>query len=158
MPETLTGLWKQRLRWATGGAQAIIKYRGIWGKWTERRMWPVYVEYGLSLAWAYMMLVTFITFLIGLVIPLPPELAVRTLLPGWTGLLIAATALLQSSVAMLLDARYDHRLWRNYFYMIWYPFAYWLINMMTAVVAFPKALLRKKEQRGLWLSPDRGLR
>ena len=59
---------------------------------------------------------------------------------------------------MLLDARYDHRLWRNYFYMIWYPFAYWLINMMTAVVAFPKALLRKKEQRGLWLSPDRGLR
>jgi len=158
MPETLRGLWSQRLRWATGGAQAIIKYRGIWKHWIKRRMWPVYLEYGLSLVWSYMMVWTIIIFLLGLVIPLPPELTVRTLLPGWTGLLIAATAMLQTAIAMMLDSRYDHRLWRNYFYMIWYPFAYWLINMATAVVAFPKALLRKKSQRGLWLSPDRGLR
>ena len=58
MPETLHGLWKQRLRWATGGAQAILKYRSIWKQWTKRRMWPVYVEYGLSLAWSYLMVWT----------------------------------------------------------------------------------------------------
>lgn len=158
MPETLRGLWKQRLRWATGGAQAILKFRGIWKQWTKRRMWPVYIEYALSLAWSYLMVWTIAMFLLGLVIDLPNELKVRTLLPGWTGLLIAVTAMLQTCVAMLLDARYDHRLWQNYFYVIWYPFAYWMINMFTAVVAFPKALLRKKEQRGLWTSPDRGLR
>ena len=158
MPETLHGLWKQRLRWATGGAQAILKYRGIWRNWLKRRMWPVYLEYGLSLVWSYMMVWTIAMFLLGLVFPLPPELTVQTLLPGWTGMLIAATAMLQTGVAMALDSRYDHRLWRNYFYTIWYPFAYWLINMSTAVVAFPKALLRKKAQRGLWVSPDRGLR
>ncbi len=158
MPETLHGLWKQRLRWATGGAQAILKYRSIWKQWTKRRMWPVYVEYGLSLAWSYLMVWTVAIFLLGLVVDLPQELKVRTLLPGWTGLLIAVTAMLQTGVAMLLDARYDHRLWTNFFYVIWYPFAYWMINMFTAVVAFPKALFRKKEQRGLWTSPDRGLR
>ena len=158
MPETLSGLWSQRLRWATGGAQAIIKYHGIWRDWTKRRMWPVYLEYGLSLLWSYMMAITAILYLVGLFVPLPPELAVSTLLPGWTGLLIAITSMVQTAVAMMLDSRYDHRLWRNYFYMIWYPFAYWLINMATAVVAFPKALRRGKTQRGLWLSPDRGLR
>ena len=158
MPETLRGLWKQRLRWATGGAQAIIKYRWLWTQWTKRRMWPVYLEYGLSLIWSYMMVLTIIMFFLGLFMPLPAWLAVSSLLPGWTGLLIAATSMFQTGVAMLLDSRYDYRLWRNFFYMIWYPFAYWLINMATAVVAFPKALLRKKNQRGLWVSPDRGLR
>jgi len=158
MPETLSGLWSQRLRWAAGGAQAIIKYHGIWKEWTKRRMWPVFLEYGLSLLWSYMMVCTAIVYLVGLFVPLPPELAVKTLLPGWTGLLIAITSMVQTAVAIKLDSRYDHRLWRNYFYMIWYPFAYWLINMATAVVGFPKALLRGKTQRGLWLSPDRGLR
>lgn len=158
MPETVIGLWKQRLRWAMGGAQAIIKYRRIWMKWVERRMWPVFVEYGLSLVWAYMMIFTVLMFVAGLFVKLPPEFVVRTLMPGWTGLLIAATSMLQSAVAVALDARYDEKLIRNYFYMIWYPFAYWLIGMLTAVVAFPKALMRKKNQRGLWQSPDRGVR
>ncbi|AYH46080.1 poly-beta-1,6-N-acetyl-D-glucosamine synthase [Azoarcus sp. DN11] len=158
MPETLTGLWKQRLRWATGGAQAILKYRGIWTQWTKRRMWPVYLEYGLSLAWSYAMTGIIVLYLLGRVFTLPPALTIRTLLPGWTGMLIAATALLQTGVALALDSRYDARLRRNYFFTIWYPLAYWLINMLTAVVAFPKALLRKKGQRGRWSSPDRGLR
>ena len=158
MPETLKGLWSQRLRWATGGAQAIIKYRGIWKIWTKRRMWPIVLEYGLSLLWSYMMVGTFILYLVGLFVSLPAALTVKTLLPGWTGLLIAITSMFQTAVAMKLDSRYDHRLWRNYFYTIWYPFAYWMINMATAVVAFPKALRRKKTQRGLWVSPDRGLR
>ena len=158
MPETLKGLWSQRLRWATGGAQAIIKYRGIWKIWTKRRMWPVFLEYGLSLLWAYMMACTVILYLVGLLVPLPAALTVDTLLPGWTGLFIAVTSMFQTMVAMKLDSRYDHRLWRNYFYTIWYPFAYWIINMATTVVAFPRALLRGETQRGLWVSPDRGLR
>ncbi len=158
MPETFRGLWNQRLRWATGGSQAVLKYCGIWKRWRQRRMWPVYLEYALSLTWSYLMLATIVLFFVELVVPLPPALTVRTLLPDWTGLLIATTSMFQTAVAMLLDSRYDERLWRNYFYMIWYPFAYWLINMATAAVAFPRALLRKKAQAGLWVSPDRGLR
>jgi biofilm PGA synthesis N-glycosyltransferase PgaC len=57
----------------------------------------------------------------------------------------------------MLDARYDHRLWRNHFYTVWYPFAYWLMGLCTTVVAFPRAVLRGRQERGRWVSPDRGL-
>ncbi len=32
MPETLNGLWKQRLRWAMGGAQVLIKNIDVFTK------------------------------------------------------------------------------------------------------------------------------
>lgn len=157
MPETLKGLWSQRLRWATGGAQAILKYRGIWLTWRHWDMWPIYLEYLASLVWAYAMALVMLLWCAGWLIPLPPALAVESILPGWTGLMIAATCLVQSALAMLLDARYDHRLWRNHVDIIWYPLAYWMIGMTTTMVAFPRALLRGRQERGRWVSPDRGL-
>ena len=36
MPETLAGLWKQRLRWACGGAQVLLKNLDVLA-----RPWPV---------------------------------------------------------------------------------------------------------------------
>ena len=46
---------------------------------------------------------------------------------------------------------------RNYFWIIWYPFAFWLLNMLTTVVATPKAILKRRGTRATWVSPDRGL-
>ncbi len=158
MPETLRGLWSQRLRWATGGAQAVIKYSHIWKDWRQRRMWPIYFEYALSLTWAYAMTSVCLLWLAHFVVPLPAAIQVETMVPGWTGLLIATACLMQALLAMSLDARYDHRLWRHYCFVIWYPLAYWLMGMLTTVVAFPRALKRGAGQRGLWVSPDRGLR
>ncbi|KAG1244023.1 hypothetical protein G6F68_015616 [Rhizopus microsporus] len=44
MPETLRGLWKQRLRWAQGGAEVFLKnLRSIWS-WRHRRLWPLPVR------------------------------------------------------------------------------------------------------------------
>src|SRR5690606_6379333 len=42
-PETLTGLWKQRVRWAMGGIQVVMKHFRIQHifSWKSRRMWPV---------------------------------------------------------------------------------------------------------------------
>lgn len=157
MPETLKGLWSQRLRWATGGAQAIIKYRGIWLSWRYWDMWVIYLEYMFSLMWAYAMSLVVVLWVLTWCLPLPPALAVESLIPGWTGMLIASTCLLQTILAMMVDARYDHRLWKNHFYIVWYPFAFWLIGMTTTVVAFPRALRRGKSERGRWVSPDRGL-
>ncbi|MCG2586078.1 poly-beta-1,6-N-acetyl-D-glucosamine synthase [Massilia sp. TS11] len=158
MPETLTGLWKQRLRWATGGAQAILKYKWIWTRWDQRMLWPIHLEYGLSMLWAYLTIGVALIWAAKLVLADSLSVAMHSMIPAWTGVLIATTAMLQTAVAMLLDSRYDYRLWRNYFYMIWYPMAYWVLGLLTSAVAFPKALLRKKGERGLWISPDRGLR
>jgi biofilm PGA synthesis N-glycosyltransferase PgaC len=41
--------------------------------------------------------------------------------------------------------------------MIWYPLAYWMLNMATTIVAVPRALLRNTEKRARWKSPDRGI-
>ncbi|MCV5126960.1 poly-beta-1,6 N-acetyl-D-glucosamine synthase, partial [Escherichia coli] len=53
MPETLRGLWKQRLRWAQGGAEVfIVNMRRLWS-WEFRRMWPLFFEFCFSTTWAF---------------------------------------------------------------------------------------------------------
>ena len=47
---------------------------------------------------------------------------------------------------------------KYYYWMIWYPIAYWVLSILTTVVAIPKAIYYRKRQRGTWESPDRGLR
>jgi biofilm PGA synthesis N-glycosyltransferase PgaC len=157
MPETIKGLWSQRLRWATGGAQAILKFSNMWGNWKSRRMWPIFFEYLLSLLWSYFMMATILIYCLHFFVALPDYLDVQTLIPQWTGVLIAITSMLQIAIAMWIDSRYDYQIWRNYLFTIWYPIAFWILSMATTVVAFPRAILRKSNKRGRWTSPDRGL-
>jgi poly-beta-1,6-N-acetyl-D-glucosamine synthase len=163
MPETLMGLWKQRLRWAMGGTQAILRYSNMWKDKRSRKMLPVYLEYLASLVWSNLMVMTMVLFgitwtLVPLGLPVPEELQVRSLFPGWTGVFLATVCLLQTFVAIKLDSRYDRRLLRTYMWSIWYPIAFWLLNTFTAVAAFPKTLARGKGKRAVWVSPDRGVR
>jgi hypothetical protein len=51
---------------------------------------------------------------------------------------------------------YETQIGRNYFWVIWYPMAYWLISLSTTLVALPKTLLRRRSKRATWTSPDRG--
>lgn len=157
MPETLTGLWKQRLRWAMGGVQTLMKYSYMWTDWKKRRMWPVYLEYCISIVWAYVMVGSIILFLIGLIIPLPEGLHVETLFPGWTGVVIAVTCLIQIVIGMWLDRNYDKRFYRHFFVAIWYPFVFWFFGMLTSFWSVPKAIFRQKGKRAVWVSPDRGI-
>ena len=87
---------------------------------------------------------------------LPPALTIDTLLPGWNGVVIGTTCLLQFAVSMWLDSRYEKGLGRYYYWMIWYPLAFWVLNVFTTLVAIPKVLFRGR-QRATWKSPDRGL-
>ena len=52
-PETIQGLWQQRVRWAQGGLEVLKKHCRIWLDFRERRFWPVYLEYVASTAWAF---------------------------------------------------------------------------------------------------------
>lgn len=155
-PETLRGLWQQRLRWSTGGIQVIMKN---WRTkpWKARRMWPVLMEYVMSIVWAYAMLVIAILWLAGLVFELPPEYSIPALLSGWNGVMVGTTCLMQIGVSLALDARYDKGILKSFYWMIWYPLAYWMLNMATTIVAVPRALLRKTKRRARWKSPDRGI-
>jgi biofilm PGA synthesis N-glycosyltransferase PgaC len=156
-PETLKGLWAQRLRWAMGGIQVLRKDWRIMRVWKSRRMWPILFEFVTSVAWAYSFLIIAIIWFLGIFVELPPGYRVQALLRGWNGVVVGTTCLLQIGVSMMLDSKYDKRLLRNYFWMIWYPLAYWMLNMATTVVAVPRALFRSPERRARWTSPDRSI-
>lgn len=160
MPETVSGLWKQRLRWAMGGMQVLMKYRRTAFSAQGVRMLPLYTEYLLSVLWAYVM--TFCLCIAGASLAwsastgVPASHAWARLLPAWSGLWLATVCLLQMMISLLLDRRYEKNLLQVYFSVIWYPIAFWLITMLTTVWALPKTLLRKDGQRARWVSPDRG--
>lgn len=158
-PETVRGLWMQRQRWAMGGMQVLMKHFRLEDilVWKARRMWPVMVEYMLSVVWAYTMLAVAVLWLVGLLIEVPADYRVPNLLAGWGGVMLGTTCLLQIAVSLMLDSRYDNGPFRHFFWMIWYPLAYWMLNMAVTVTAVPRALVRRVKRRARWTSPDRGI-
>lgn len=161
MPETLRGLWSQRLRWAMGGVQAILRHLPSSLTWRRRRMWGIFIEFLASLCWAYTIMGLVLLWLLGYFIALPPSMRVATLMPGWAGLSIGITCLLQFALSMRIERRYESGLGRYYFWMVWYPTAYWLIQVLTTIVALPRVLLQRRYRaflQGTWQSPDRGVR
>lgn len=158
MPETLKGLWRQRLRWARGGIEVILRHGRRMGVWRHRRMWGVIIEYFLSVLWAYTMLLIFTLWALGLFVDLPTDLQVKSILPSWHGVILALVCLLQFAISLIIDRRYEAKVGRNYYWMIWYPMAYWILNMLTTVAAVPLTLIKQRGQRATWTSPDRGVR
>jgi len=157
MPETLRGLWKQRLRWAQGGNEVLMRYAGNLRPWPKRRMWPVYIEYFSSIVWAYTMLAVILLYFAGQVVLMPPGFRVESIIPTWPGVVLGLACLLQFAISFALDNRYEKGLFKYYFVMIWYPLAFWLLNMCTSVVALPKAILKKRGERARWRTEDRGI-
>ncbi|MDI1302661.1 MAG: poly-beta-1,6-N-acetyl-D-glucosamine synthase [bacterium] len=164
MPETLSGLWKQRLRWAMGGAQVLLKNFDVFLHPRQNYMWPLLLEMCVSVFWSYLMLLLVILWLAGLVLSLSglphgmlPAMS-SPLIPQSSGIILGTTCLLQFALSKWLDSRYDSGLGRNYYWMIWYPFVFWIINVTSTIVAYPKVLLRHEGKRARWVSPDRGIR
>lgn len=158
MPETLKGLWKQRLRWAQGGAEVfIVNMRRLWS-WEFRRMWPLFLEFCFSTAWAFAYAVSIVLFLLGLLFPMPDTLYVQHLFPpAFTGLILGVVCLLQFAVSLMIERRYEKGIGASLFWIIWFPVVYWMLSLFTTLVAFPKVMLKRKRGRARWVSPDRGI-
>lgn len=152
MPETVRGLYKQRLRWAQGGAEVMLRYGSRVLRWRNRRFWPLLLEYAASVTWCYGMLLLALNWL------LHPDLG--TLAEGrffaWSGVLMTGICLLQFGISIFIDNHYDRTMLRSFVWCAWYPLVYWLLNLVTVIVAVPKALLRRRGQLAVWESPDRG--
>ncbi len=158
MPETLKGLWRQRLRWAQGGVEVFIRYLPELLTFRQRRMWPICIEFLISILWAYTIFFLFLVWLVMQFSPSMAETVSLSMIPGTASLLLGVTCLVQFAVSFYIDGRYEKGLGRLYYWMLWYPLVYWLINMLTLVVAVPRALLRPRGRRATWVSPDRGVR
>ncbi len=156
MPETLRGLWRQRLRWAQGGIEVIRRHGAVVSAWRQRRMWPIAAEYALSVCWAYTVGMLALAWLAQRIAGVP--VATPRQFPGSAELLMLGVCMLQFACSLLIDRRYERQVGRNYFWVAWYPLAYWLISATTTLVAVPKHFLRRGGQRATWTSPDRGIR
>lgn len=159
MPETLRGLWKQRLRWAQGGAETFIKNLPRILKWNNRRTWLLIVEFCLSYCWVYGFLISIVLWGLGKFIFIPAPLHVATIWPpAFWGLILATVTLLQLATALTIETRYDHNFARLILWMIWYPMAFWFLSLFTAAVGLPKALFTPSTRRAIWKTGDRGIK
>ncbi|MFQ5455735.1 MAG: poly-beta-1,6-N-acetyl-D-glucosamine synthase [Nitrospirota bacterium] len=157
MPETIMGLWRQRLRWAQGGMEVIIKNLWIWRSWKQRRLFIIYIDYLISVFWSYSVIFTAFTWIFGIFFKSPERYQLASLLPGWNGVVIGLACMLQFAIGMLLDNRYEKGIGKYYYWTIWYPLLYWILSILVVAVAVPKAIFKKKGRFATWESPDRGL-
>jgi biofilm PGA synthesis N-glycosyltransferase PgaC len=158
MPETFKGLWKQRLRWAQGGAEVYLKQINHMFVWHRRRMWGLVIEYCLSLVWVWAFVTTIVLWALGKFIAMPRGLNVPSIQPPeFWGLLLATTCLVQFLLAMAIESRYEKNLFRSIFWVIWYPLFFWVVMLVTSLIGFPKAVFRLRGKRAVWVSPDRGV-
>jgi biofilm PGA synthesis N-glycosyltransferase PgaC len=161
MPESIRGLWMQRLRWAEGGAQTFLWYTRDFLHWRGRRMWEVVCEYAITLAWCYCFMLVLVQSLLSLFGLLPAALATSPALLSLWGMVLSIACLFQFAVSTWIDRRYEPLSVGSrsqLFWMIWYPAFFWLLTTATAVVGFPRALRRGRGARARWVSPDRGFR
>ena len=159
MPETLRGLWKQRVRWAQGGAEVFLKNLDTLWSWEHRRLWLLMGEFLLSTGWAFAFALSVMLWVLGHFTLLPAGIHVPMLMPpSFTGMVLAMVCLLQFVISVYIDRRYEPKLSRSLYWIIWYPFAYWLINLVTTLFSFPRVMLRIRRQRARWESPDRGIK
>ncbi len=161
-PETIKGLWRQRIRWAQGGVEVVKKHFNVWFDWRQRRFWPVYIEYIAAIAWAFSLALLIVLWLAGYLLftlKLLPASPIQPFIPpAWTGSILALASLLQFMVSMFIDHHYEtKRFFKYYFWVIWYPLFYWLISSLTVFVGVYNVFIRKGGVKVTWESPDRGL-
>ncbi|WP_233115049.1 poly-beta-1,6-N-acetyl-D-glucosamine synthase [Aggregatibacter actinomycetemcomitans] len=155
MPESIKGLYKQRLRWAQGGAETIIKYFPKVWHWRNRRLWPMYIEYFATVIWAFLWVLLAVIALIQKYIF---DISIENMGLFETNISIMFFAFfLQCLLSLYIDSRYERNLLRYGLSCIWYPYVYWLLNTVTLLVGIPKAIFRNKSKFAVWTSPDRGV-
>ncbi|SEF81873.1 poly-beta-1,6-N-acetyl-D-glucosamine synthase [Billgrantia desiderata] len=155
MPETLRGLFRQRLRWAQGGAEVFLRYFTQTVRWKNRRFWPLLLEYMVSVVWCYSALFMLLSWLFSLAFLTSSALHSGALL-SYVGSALIILNFAQFTVSFAIDSRYERGMLRCAYWCIWYPLVYWLLNMATVVLAVPKAAKRQKGRLATWTSPDRG--
>ncbi len=153
VPETIGGIWRQRIRWAQGGQEVILRHWRVILDWRHRRIWPIYYEQWASLLWNYSWI--FVTIYYFVVANTVQELLVWFTFSSFS---LVFLCLIQLFVSLIIDSKYD-KVAPYFLWGAWYPFIYWILNAIIVMFAFPRAIKsRIKGGYATWTSPDRGIR
>ncbi|QSX73845.1 poly-beta-1,6 N-acetyl-D-glucosamine synthase [Lysobacter arenosi] len=158
-PETVRGLWRQRVRWAEGGTLVVLRALPHLFQRRTIRIWPIWLNFVASVFWAYAMLTLVVIWLLELTGLWPHfELTGLSLIPREWGFVLAVTYIFQAFMSGTLDRKFEKHMFRAGYWVVWYPLAFWMLQAGAALVGLPRALLRSPQSGGTWVSPDRGFR
>lgn len=153
VPETLKGIWKQRVRWSQGGQEVLLRHFNIFFDWKQRRIWIIYIEQFISIIWSFSWV--FVTIYLILFAKSIEDLFVWFTFNSFALVLLSH---IQLFISLKNDSQYDN-ISKYYFWAAWYPSLYWMINTFVVIFALPKAVKsRFKGGYATWSSPDRGKR
>jgi biofilm PGA synthesis N-glycosyltransferase PgaC len=152
VPLTLRGLMRQRLRWAKGLAQVLHRHADLLTTWRYHRMWPIFIESMMSIAWS-VCLVSML-FLWGISLCIGHPLQGFQPVPNLWAMAITTMCLLQLMWGIHMDRRYDPGITRYVAYAIWYPLFYWLLMAMCTIVTLPH-LFRTPQRLAVRWAPVR---
>lgn len=153
VPETIRGIWKQRVRWAQGGVEVLLRHWDIFLDWRQRRLYLIYIEQLCSILWSVLWVI--FTFLILFKAAVTANIFYLFTL---FSCILSVICILQFFIAITLDSKYDKQMPKYYFWAAWYPVLYWYMNTLVVIRAIPKAIFRKKGAFAIWESPDRGVK
>lgn len=156
MPETLAGLWRQRLRWAEGGLQVLRANLDLLLQPRQWRLLPLLLEPLLSVVWAHLLALAMLLTVATPLLSRPVAFSPAVLLPQGLGAALLVVCAVQFAISFWLDQPYDVGLRRIGFWMIWYPTAYWLLTFATTLRACWRFKALSSADRARWHSPDRG--
>ncbi|RKZ17613.1 N-glycosyltransferase [bacterium] len=144
VPSTLGGLWHQRTRWALGLAQVLRRHAPALLKWRHRRLWPVLLESGASMLWAYTYTWMMVLWILSYSLGYPPVGA--SPIPNWWGMMIGTVCLMQLLTGVFLDRRYDQEIGRYFGIAVFYPILYWILLAIITTWSSPRAWLQRKKR------------
>ena len=156
MPETLSGLWRQRLRWAEGGLQVLRANLDLVRQPRAWHLLPLLLEPLASLIWAHLLALDLVLTLTAPLLHHDLSLSLVAFVPHGLALGLLLVCALQFAVSFWLDLPYDTGLRRIGFWMIWYPASYWLLSFAATLRACWRVGFSNPPQRARWISPDRG--
>jgi biofilm PGA synthesis N-glycosyltransferase PgaC len=154
VPVTMGALWAQRCRWARGQGEVLHIYLREVMRWRNRRMWPLMIESGASLAWVFGVALALVLAVLNELLGRPFPLLGFGL--AW-GIAIAVVATIQLSLALTIEHPYDRRAVLAFLAGPLYPMGYWAISACAAIRSEALAVIRgPREKRVVWDIPREG--
>jgi len=156
VPEKITGLFKQRIRWAQGGQEVLLRDTKKMFIVRNIAFWILYLEQILSIIWVFTILLFLIKAIASINLLDYYFYSYSLNLILYSAFILTFVNIIQFTVSLIIDSRYEKKNLFLLIYLAWYPVAYWLINATVTLFALPRALGRKKGEFATWISPDRG--
>jgi biofilm PGA synthesis N-glycosyltransferase PgaC len=153
VPETLQGIWKQRVRWAQGSQEVILRHFDIFKDYRQRRIWIIYIEQVLSILWSVLWLIMSIYFIFR-----AQNIKELLIWLSFNSFSMVLMSCIQLFLSLKYDSKYDN-VFKYYIWAVWYPTVYWVVNVFVVISAIPKSIKsRIYGGYATWISPDRGMR